>query len=154
MAPLLPPIKTRVAGISFENRDGSSRQAYARLVRRGDRLRLRREPENPHDGYALAVEWLDADGRALQLGYVPRALSLVLAPLVDAGAHLEAEVLRKAGGIAQPMGVRIAISGELGQAGPSDLEPAIARALVDDGPDRAPALGGVRATTPSDAPSV
>lgn len=152
MAPLLPPITTRVAGISFENADGSSRQAYARLVRKGDRLRLRREPQNPHDGYALAVEWLDTDGRALQLGYVPRPLALVLSPLIDAGARLDAEVLRRGGGVVQPLGVRIAISGELGAAGPSDLEPAIARALASNEPDLAPALGGVRAT-PSDAPS-
>ena len=149
-----PSIQTRVAGVSFENRDGSLRQTYVRRVKKGDRVLLRREPENLYDPYALAVDWLDADGQSCQLGYVPRGLALVLAPLADGGAHLSAAVARKGGGGLKLAGVRITIEVEapdMPQEQATGLEPAIARALADDGPDPffgpdlAPALGGDRA---------
>lgn len=142
-----PTIKTRVAGISFDNRDGSSRQAHARLVRKGDPLRLRREPENPYDANALAVEFVDKDDRTYQLGYVPRGLASVLAPMVDAGAKLEASVIRAGGGGLQLIGIRMKIDGDvsaLPEALRTGLEPAIAYAMTmpDDDGGLAPTLGG------------
>ena len=55
----------------------------------GEALRLRREPENPHDELAIAIE--RADGT--KLGYVPRAANAALARLLDAGKALECEVV-------------------------------------------------------------
>lgn len=146
-----PTIKTRVAGISFENRDGSSRQAFARQVRKGDPLVLTREPENPFDPNAIAVAWIDKEGVALQVGYVPRALAAVLAPMVDAGAKLEASVIRAGGGGLQLIGIRMKIDGDvssLPESLRSGLEPAIAMAMLRPDGDEgslSPTLGGPHA---------
>ena len=147
----MAPVKTRIAGISFDNRDGTRRQDHARLVRKGDVLTLRREPENPYDANAIAVCWVDRDGVALQLGYVPRPLAMLLAPLVDEGAQLSAKVIRTGGGGLQQVGVRMQIdidTSALPESRVTGLEPElqIAAQAPDDGPDPglAPTLGGGR----------
>ena len=150
-----PTIQTRVAGVSFENRDGSLRQTYVRQAKKGDVLALRREPDNPFDPYAMAVDWTDAEGASRQLGYVPRALASVLAPFVDQGGKLIAFVARKGGGGLRLAGVKIAIDLDAAaypEAQRSGLEPAVATALETDrreliegpGPGLAPELGGMR----------
>lgn len=48
----------------------------------GRRIRLRREPENPHDANAIAV----FNHRGVQVGYLPREEAAWLAPLLDQGA--------------------------------------------------------------------
>lgn len=58
--------RTRVAGVTFLNDDGSSRQAALAEISRGDELKLVREPNNPQDKYAVAV--FTAAGK--QIGYV------------------------------------------------------------------------------------
>jgi hypothetical protein len=149
-----PTIQTRVAGVSFENRDGSPRQPYVRLAKKGDALALRREPDNPFDPFAMAVDWTDADGAAHQLGYVPRALAAVLAPFVDQGGKLVAAVLRKGGGGLRLAGIKMAIDLDAAaypEAQRSGLEPAVSEALRTDkmellegGSGLAPELGGFR----------
>jgi len=132
----LPPIKTRVAGVSFDNRDGTPRQPYVKLAKKGDVLALKREPDNPFDGNAIAVAWTE-----------------------PTGAHLTAEVVRR--GQARPgpgkpllYGVRMSIDGDLSALAAhwrSGLEPAVAAALAmpDDEPmeQLAPALGGRQAVS-------
>jgi hypothetical protein len=54
----------------------------------GDRLRLYREPANPHDDKAVRVEWHGA-----QIGYAPRADNVDLARLMDRGTAVEARIL-------------------------------------------------------------
>jgi HIRAN domain len=54
-------------------------------------LRLRRDPQNPHDPQAIAVD-APAGG---QLGWVPREVAAELAPLLDAGAPWSAMLLRE-----------------------------------------------------------
>jgi len=56
----------------------------------GSRLELRRDPENPHDPNAIAVE---AGGE--QVGWVPRELAAELAGQLDAGEQWSAVVLRE-----------------------------------------------------------
>jgi hypothetical protein len=56
----------------------------------GRPLTLRRDPDNPHDPNAIAV---DAGGE--QVGWVPRELAEELAPELDAGAEIAAVVLRE-----------------------------------------------------------
>ena len=53
-------------------------------MRTGQRLSLRREPGNPHDG--LAIEVLESGGR--KLGYLPRSCNEIPARLMDAGKRL------------------------------------------------------------------
>ena len=57
----------------------------------GKRLILRRDPENPHDPNAIAVDAPSGD----QVGWVPRELAEELAPEVDRGGPLSAIVLRE-----------------------------------------------------------
>lgn len=58
---------TKVAGVSFDNSDGSSRQAIVRSCRSGEPVRLIREPDNPHDEFAVMV----VRRRGEQMGYLP-----------------------------------------------------------------------------------
>ena len=60
-------------------------------IRVGDKLLLKREPENRHDGNAIRVEW---NGR--RLGYVPRRENRALAAAMDRGERVEARVSRLA----------------------------------------------------------
>lgn len=154
------PIKSRVAGVTFDNRDGTSRQLYVRHVKKDDRLLLQREPLNDFDPNAIVVLWTTPDGVAHQLGYVPRALSAVLAPLVDAGATLTALAIRaqkvpRHGVFAKPIwALRMALYGDFSSLPSllvSGLEPAVDRAIAQDKADPAggdaPALGGAAAQT-------
>ncbi len=53
----------------------------------GDRLELRREPQNPYDHKAVEVLW-----RGRKLGYIPRVDNSVIAQLMDRGERLEAKI--------------------------------------------------------------
>lgn len=160
------PIKTRVAGVTFDNRDGTPRQPFIRLVKKDDRLTLTREPDNVFDPNAISVWWADPRGEAHQLGYVPRALAGVLAPLVDDGATLTALAVRaqkvpRAGLWTKPIwGLRMALYGDFSQLPArrvSGLEPAVEQALAEDAasPEAgyAPVLGGERSESPSSSAS-
>lgn len=57
----------------------------------GRRLKLRRDPGNPHDPAAIAVHADDGQ----QLGWVPRELAAQLASELDAGRAWSAVVLRE-----------------------------------------------------------
>lgn len=56
-------------------------------IKIGDPLALVREPDNPHDGNAVRIEW---NGRTL--GYVPRRENAHLARQMDHGAAVEARI--------------------------------------------------------------
>lgn len=56
-------------------------------IKVGDALTLVREPDNPHDGNAVRIEW---NGR--KLGYVPRRENAHLARQMDHGAAVEGRV--------------------------------------------------------------
>ena len=55
----------------------------------GDMLTLVREPDNPHDGNAIRVEW-----QGHKLGYVPRRDNHTVALHIDRGGLVEARVSR------------------------------------------------------------
>jgi hypothetical protein len=55
----------------------------------GDRLQLRREPDNPHDARAVRVEW-----QGQMLGYLPRVENHAVAAEMDRGGHVEARIAR------------------------------------------------------------
>lgn len=56
-------------------------------LRPGDVLDLRREPQNPYDGNAVAV-----DRRGHHLGYLPARENASLATMLDNGLPLEARI--------------------------------------------------------------
>ena len=73
--------RMHVAGTAYYDAE-----AAADRLRSGQRLALRRQPENQYD--ALAIEVLGPEGH--KLGYVPRRRNEILARLMDAGKRLSA----------------------------------------------------------------
>jgi single-stranded-DNA-specific exonuclease len=80
---------SKAVGVTFDDR-----QAVIATLRPGDRLRLRREPANPHDPHAVRV--LTDEGRTV--GYLNARLAGHLAPLMDAGIGYAASVAGITGG--------------------------------------------------------
>jgi len=66
---------TKVAGVSFRNRDGSNRQEAIQRCRSHEQLFIEAEPDNPVD--ANAVQVVKETGE--QLGYLPAALAASVA---------------------------------------------------------------------------
>ena len=77
-----------IAGVSYRNPDGSSRQELLKKCERGDILVLRREPDNPYGPMAIAVHRESGE----QLGYIRKEVSACMAPLMDGGVQFTATV--------------------------------------------------------------
>lgn len=84
-APVVAVADLCIAGTGYHGFDG----AAARLAR-GTALRLAREPDNRFDPNAVEIR----DAAGVKLGYVPRALAAELAPRLDRGEAVAAEVVR------------------------------------------------------------
>ena len=80
--PAIPLTTCHVAG--FQYHEGP---AIIDRLRPGQRLSLRREPDNPHDRRAIAVY---AGNR--RIGYIPRAINTIPADMLDQGQPLVAVV--------------------------------------------------------------
>ena len=98
--------EVQVAGVTFANADGSSRQEAIASLERGDALRLSREPDNPHDFFAVEVI---APRLGRQIGYLPKAVAAELSPKIDMGCSTQAVVLSVGRVGTGALGVRIAI---------------------------------------------
>ncbi len=107
---------TKVAGVTFEGRQDS-----VRMLAPGEPLVLRREPDNPHDPYAVKV----MAGQGVQIGYLSARVASRLAPSMDSGARYAATVSQITGGGERSYGVNIYVQR---QDAPSD-EPPPAQAL-------------------------
>ena len=71
-------IDTKTAGVSKENEDGTSRQYIIRNhVAEGDKLKLKREPDNQYDPNAIQV----LTESELMIGYLPRNIASRLMPV-------------------------------------------------------------------------
>lgn len=68
----------------FQYHEGETLWSYLTV---GDRLELRREPDNPHDSHAIRVDW---NGR--KLGYLPRTQNQTTALMLDNQVALEARI--------------------------------------------------------------
>jgi single-stranded-DNA-specific exonuclease len=124
---------TKAVGVTF-----GGRPAVVAALRAGDRLRLRREPANPHDPHA--VEVLTEDGRAV--GYLNARLAGRLAPLVDAGVRYVASVAGVTGGGERAAGVNLFV-----ERAPEELVPPAPAGTADSRPGAAVRgwrAGGVR----------
>jgi len=81
-----------VAGVTYANRDGSSRQEIIQRYQPGEQVFLIAEPDNAVDPNAIAVQRGDGE----QLGYLPRPLAERVARLLRQGygyAAFVAEIL-------------------------------------------------------------
>ena len=80
---------TKIVGVTFEGR-----QRFVVRLRRGEQLKLVRQPNNPYDPNAIAV--FDSQGN--QLGYIRRELAAEMAYKMDRGIQYTAEVTEVTGG--------------------------------------------------------
>ena len=85
---------SKIAGVSFTNRDASSRQAALARCRAGENLRLVREPKNPHDDEAVAVY----SKRGEQLGYITERANDDVSIWLDEETRVEAFITEITGG--------------------------------------------------------
>jgi hypothetical protein len=81
--------RTRIAGVTKQNADGTDRQALIKTLRLGETINLVREPTNPYDKYAIAV--FQTSGK--QLGYIP-AGNRRLADHMDMGGCVSAKIVK------------------------------------------------------------
>lgn len=85
--------KTRIAGVTYHNEDGIDRQSLLKSCCAGERVELRREPDNPYDKFAIAV----INTKEQILGYIPAGDSR-LADHIDRGGEIRATVFKVTGG--------------------------------------------------------
>lgn len=78
-------LETRVAGYRFHHGP-----RIEHLLHEGDRLILRREPNNPHDRRAVAVD----HSTGLCIGYLPRRCNETPSRLLDQEVAMRAEIVR------------------------------------------------------------
>ena len=97
-------INTKVAGVSYKNTDGSSRQAILGRVRSGDTITLVRDPFNQYDKNAIKVMVIGQ-----QVGWIGRHLSGDLAALMDKGHIITGKVTKKTGFENDKWGCNIAL---------------------------------------------
>ncbi len=114
---------TKLVGVTFDGRQG----AVARLEA-GAPLTLRREPDNPHDANAIAVD----DARGAHLGYLNRRLAAVLAPHLDAGLTYDVEVTEVTGRDGEgALGVNVRLVKRTGDR-EGGVDPVVARAVREE----------------------
>jgi len=77
--------QTRVAGFYYRKTESLWKKL---LTYQGRFLTLRKEPENPHDASAVAVDF-----KGTHIGYVPRTRNQLIGILIDEGYPLEAKLL-------------------------------------------------------------
>jgi hypothetical protein len=116
---LTPPpsrsFHSKVAGVAAKNDDGKSRQDYIRaFCKAGTSLQLVREPKNKFDpnavGVWVTVRVLIGPATAVQIGYIGADLARDLAPLIDGGTPVQAEVSQVTGGGEKTMGVNLLVT--------------------------------------------
>jgi len=82
-------IETKIAGVTFGNRQA----ALKRLAQYNSELisiNLERETTNEHDNNAIAVIATVTGKGSYTMGYLPRTLSAIIAPLIDYGKAVTA----------------------------------------------------------------
>lgn len=75
---------TRVAGVTYQNEDGTSRKDIIAGLSSGDKLRLEREPDNKYDPNAVKVCALCGDTWK-QIGYLPKDVAGEVSTALEAG---------------------------------------------------------------------
>lgn len=85
---------SKVAGVTKNNKNGTSRQELLKKCQTKDRLQLIRDPENPYDKNAIKVCLATGE----QIGFLRRELAEELAPKLDSGKKIEAFVSEVTGG--------------------------------------------------------
>ena len=103
---------SKVAGVTFNNRQAALRK-LGQYDAAAVNVALEREAGNAHDPNAVKVNVSVADGRAYHLGYIPKDLAAVLAPLLDKGMELVARFKSVTGGTFDKMNYGALITVEM-----------------------------------------
>ncbi|MDE7279759.1 MAG: HIRAN domain-containing protein [Oscillospiraceae bacterium] len=88
-------LRTKVKGTS---RRQSALEKLAGVNPADISVKLKREPRNAHDSNAVAVYAALRDNRVFFIGYLPRAVAAVLAPLMDKDSEPSTKAFRVTGG--------------------------------------------------------
>lgn len=88
MQPSLPVFHTPVRGYAF----AAVPPPRAAVLASGTPVALLREPENPADPYAIGVWLLEGGEPRWRLGYLDRTVASRIAPRIDAGGTIEAQL--------------------------------------------------------------
>jgi HIRAN domain len=96
---------TKIAGVTFLNKDRKSRQHLITKCHIGEELILERELDNPGDPKAIKV--LRVSGE--QLGYIPAQVAASLAKDLDRGERPRCRIVNLTGGNGLNRGVNIEI---------------------------------------------
>ena len=84
----MKPITTKLVGVSFgDTPQNINKFGYKDI----GSLALVREPDNPHDPNAVKASLFGH----YDMGYLPKDVARVVAPLMDAGKDLIAEVVKR-----------------------------------------------------------
>ena len=73
-------VELKVVGVSFLNKDGTSRQEIIQTLREKDKIILRREPDNCYDRHAILVE----TEQGKPFGHISRDFAEYYSPILDA----------------------------------------------------------------------
>ena len=88
-------LRTKVKGTS---RRQSALEKLAGINPADISVKLKREPHNVHDSNAVAVYAALRDNRVFFIGYLPKAVAAVLAPLMDKDSEPSTKAFRVTGG--------------------------------------------------------
>ncbi|MDE6762550.1 MAG: HIRAN domain-containing protein [Oscillospiraceae bacterium] len=88
-------LRTKVKGTS---RRQSALEKLAGVNPADISVKLKREPRNAHDSNAVAVYAALRDSRVFFIGYLPKAVASVLAPLMDKNDEPSTKAFRVTGG--------------------------------------------------------
>ena len=94
---------SKVAGVSHENPNGSSRQAYIKYYcEPGKELVIKRELDNPYDSHTISVwvthkAWLRPE-KEFQIGYLNRQVAKEVAEHIDPGGTAKVKIKNLTGG--------------------------------------------------------
>jgi hypothetical protein len=100
MVKLLPRPETKVAGVTYGNRQ-LALEHLSMYAPEAVSIHLERERDNEHDRNAVAVYAAVAGRESFCVGYLPRTVAAFVAPLLDAGKAVGA-LFREVRGKYQP----------------------------------------------------
>lgn len=98
-------INTKIAGVTFQNEDGTNRQDHIKRLNKGDILGLELDDNNPYDCNAIKI--LDKENNIL--GYIKKTLCADIRAGMKKGWKYEVKVSMVTGQDQQTVGCNILI---------------------------------------------
>ena len=80
--------RVALSGLSYHNYG-----LFAKQIQAGDELSLTHDKSNQFDKFAVRVSYIDEDGDAWQIGWIPKGQNETIARLLEAGTELTACVI-------------------------------------------------------------